>query len=163
MRLLFDHNVPAPLRRLMPGYDTSFADECSWSEQKNGDLLAAAAAGFDVLLTAGRNLRHQQNLSGRHIGLVVLSTNHWPTLRDNAPQILVAVEGAGRGQYIEVELPRPTPLRRTSPTGNGWCGPRGKVWPARASRRSWSFPALAFDLPAQDRLAFPRFVPHISA
>ncbi len=119
MRLLFDHNVPAPLRRLMPRCDISFADECGWSELTNGDLLAAAeAAGFDALLTADRNLRHQQNLSGRHIGLVVLSTNHWPTLRDNAPQVLAAVEGAGGGQYVEVELPRPILLRRTPPSRN---------------------------------------------
>ena len=119
MRLLFDHNVPAPLRRLISGYDTAFTDEWGWSELTNGDLLAAAeAAGFDVLLTADRNLRYQQNLNGRRIGLVVLSTNHWPTIRDNAPQVLAAVKGAGRGQYVEVELPRPTPLRRTPPAGN---------------------------------------------
>lgn len=71
-----------------------------------------------MLLTADRNLRHQQNLSGRLIGLIVLSTNHRPTIRDNAPQVLAAVEGAGRGRYVEVELPRPTLLRRTPPAGN---------------------------------------------
>ena len=119
MRLLFDHNVPAPLRRLIPGHDTAFTDERGWSELTNGDLLAAAeAAGFDVLLTADRNLRHQQNLGGRLIGLVVLSTNHWPTIRDNAPQVLAAVEGAGRGRHVEVELPRPTLLRRSPPGGS---------------------------------------------
>ncbi len=117
MRLLLDHNLPAPLRRLILGHDTAFADEWGWSELTNGDLLAAAeTAGFDVLLTADRNLRHQQNLSGRRIGLLVLSTNHWPTIRDNAPQVLAAVEGAGRGRYVEVELLRPTLLRRTPPT-----------------------------------------------
>jgi hypothetical protein len=32
----------------------------------NGDLLAAAErAGFDVLLTADKNMRYQQNLTGR--------------------------------------------------------------------------------------------------
>lgn len=119
MRLLFDHNVPAPLRRLIPGHDTVFAEEQGWSELANGDLLAAAeAAGFDVLLTADRNLRHQQNLSGRRIGLVVLSTNHWPTIRDNAPHVFMAIEGVGRGRYVEVELPRPALLRRTPPANN---------------------------------------------
>ena len=119
MRLLFDHYVPAPLRRLIPGHDMAFADERGWRELTNGDLLAAAeAAGFDVLLTADRNLRHQQNLSERHIGLVVLSTNHWPTIRDNAPRVLAAIEGAGRGRYVEVALPRSTLLRRPPPAGN---------------------------------------------
>ena len=34
----------------------------------NGDLLAEAErAGFDILLTADKNIRHQQNMTGRHI------------------------------------------------------------------------------------------------
>ncbi len=120
MRLLFDRNVPVPLRRPMPGHDTAFARERGWSELTNGDLLAAAeAAGFDMLLTADRNLRYQQNLSGRRIGLVVLSTNHWTSIRVNAPRILAAFEGTGQGQYVEVELPRPTLLRRMPPVGDG--------------------------------------------
>lgn len=119
MRLLFDHNVPAPLRRLIPGHDIVFADERGWGGLTNGDLLAAAeAAGFDVLLTADRNLRHQQNLTGRRIGLIVLSTNHWPVIRDNAPRILAAVERAGRERYLEVDMPRPTLLRRPPPAAN---------------------------------------------
>lgn len=119
LRLLFDHNVPAPLRRLILGHDITFADECGWGELTNGDLLAAAeAAGFDVLLTADRNLRHQQNLTGRLIALVVLSTNHWPVIRDHAPHVLAAVEQAGRGHYVEVELPRPTLPRRPPPASN---------------------------------------------
>jgi len=35
-------------------------------------LDAAEAAGFDVLLTTDRNIRHQQNLTGRRIAMVVL-------------------------------------------------------------------------------------------
>jgi len=116
LRLLFDHNIPAPLRRLIPGHDITFADERGWGELTNGDLLAAAeAAGFDVLLTADRNLHHQQNLTGRRIGLIVLSTNHWPVIRDNVQRILAAVEQAGREQCLEVDLPRPTLLRRPRP------------------------------------------------
>jgi hypothetical protein len=119
LRLLFDHNVPAPLRRLIPGHDIIFADERGWGELTNGDLLAAAeAAGLDVLLTADRNLRYQQNLTGRRIGLIVLSTNYWPVIRDNVPHILAAVEQAGRERYLEVDLPRPTLLRRPPPAAN---------------------------------------------
>jgi hypothetical protein len=44
----------------------------------NGDLLAEAEkAGFDVLLTAAKNMRYQQNLTGRRIALVVLTTPQW--------------------------------------------------------------------------------------
>jgi hypothetical protein len=41
---------------------------------RNGELLIAAeAAGFDVLVTTDKNMRCQQNLAGRKIALVVLS------------------------------------------------------------------------------------------
>ena len=44
-----------------------------WTELKNGELLdAAEAAGFEVLITSDKNLRHQQNLSSRRIAIVEL-------------------------------------------------------------------------------------------
>ena len=47
-----------------------------WSQLKNGELLdAAQAAGFDVLITADKGLRHQQNLSARQIAIIELPTN----------------------------------------------------------------------------------------
>ena len=53
MRLLFDHNVPAPLRRLLTRYEIKLAGELCWHELTNGELLAAAEqAGFELLLTA---------------------------------------------------------------------------------------------------------------
>jgi hypothetical protein len=47
-------------------------------------LDAAEEAGFEILVTADRNIRAQQRLTGRRIALIVLSTNHWVTIRDNA-------------------------------------------------------------------------------
>jgi hypothetical protein len=42
-----------------------------WDTLSNGELLTAAEeAGFDVLLTTDKNLRYQQNLTGRKIGEV---------------------------------------------------------------------------------------------
>jgi hypothetical protein len=71
----------------------------------NGDLLAEAErAGFDVLLTADKNMRHQQNLRGRRIALVVLSTPQWPVVRLHIERIAAAVNGATPGSYIEVNL-----------------------------------------------------------
>jgi hypothetical protein len=40
--------------------------ERGWERFVNGDLLdAAEAAGFELLLTADKNLRYQENLMGR--------------------------------------------------------------------------------------------------
>ena len=46
-----------------------------WDRLSKGELLTAAEqAGFDLLLTTDKNIRYQQNLTGRKIALVVLGT-----------------------------------------------------------------------------------------
>jgi len=46
------------------------ARELAWDRLSNGKLLRQAErAGFEVLLTADKNMRHQQNLTGRRIAL----------------------------------------------------------------------------------------------
>jgi hypothetical protein len=43
-----------------------------WARLANGQLLnAAELAGFEVFVTAGKNLYYQQHLKGRKIALVV--------------------------------------------------------------------------------------------
>jgi hypothetical protein len=89
MLILFDHVTPRGIATMA-----------------NGDLLAAAArAGFDVLLTADKNMRYQQNLTGRRIALVVLSTPQWPRVRLHMERIAAAVNAATPGSYTEVEIP----------------------------------------------------------
>lgn len=84
MKVLLDHNVPHKLRRSLVGHDVETADEVGWAELANGDLLIAAeGAGFAVMVTADKNLSYQQNLQGRELALVVLSTNDWQTIRQN--------------------------------------------------------------------------------
>ncbi len=114
--ILFDVNVPRPLAKLLIGHTVAFADLHGWRLLTNGDLLAAAEeAAFDVLLTADTNLRYQQNLLGRRIAIVVLSTNAWSVLRDNAAPIEAALGRATRGSYEEVTLVRPPLSRRPPP------------------------------------------------
>ncbi|MGA2212860.1 MAG: hypothetical protein ABSH31_06250 [Bryobacteraceae bacterium] len=66
-------------------------------------LAAAEAGGFDVLVTADKNIRHQQNLEARRIALVV-STPQWPVVKLHLEKI-AAVDAATPGSYVEVELP----------------------------------------------------------
>ena len=77
-----------------------------WEELANGELIEAAGqAGFDVLLTTDKNIRYQQNLSGRKIALVVLGNPQWPMVRLVADQIVAAVNAALPGSYVEVDVP----------------------------------------------------------
>ena len=69
-------------------------------------LVEAERAGFEVLVTADKNMRYQQNLKGRKIALVVLGTPRWPTLRMHVDLVAAAVNAATPGTYTEVEIPK---------------------------------------------------------
>ena len=79
MLVLFDHSTPSPLAAHLTAHTVVEARERGWDTLSNGELLSEAErAGFAVLLTADKNMRYQQNLRGRRIALVVLSTPRWP-------------------------------------------------------------------------------------
>jgi hypothetical protein len=106
MLILFDHSTPAPLRHALKGHIVVEAFERGWERFVNGDLLdAAEAAGFELLLTADKNLRYQQNLTGRKIAIVVLGNAQWPVLRRHVERVVAAVEAATPGSYAEVDIP----------------------------------------------------------
>ncbi len=106
MLILFDHVTPSGIARFLPDHTVTKAKDRGWDTLTNGDLLAEAErAGFDVLLTADKNMRYQQNLTGRRIALVVLSTPQWPLVRLHTERIAAAVKSAKPGSYVEVEIP----------------------------------------------------------
>ena len=105
MLILFDHVTPKGIARSLPGLRVTKAKDRGWDTLDNGDLLAAAErAGFDVLVTADKNMRYQQNLQGRRIALVVLSTPQWPVVKLHLEKIAAAIGAATTGTYIEVDL-----------------------------------------------------------
>ena len=105
MLVLFDHVTPAGVAGCLPGHTVIKAKDRGWDTLGNGDLLRSAErAGFDVVVTADKNMRYQQNLEGRRIALVVLSTPQWPVVKKNLDKIAAAVGSASAGSYIEVEL-----------------------------------------------------------
>ena len=106
MLVLFDHSTPAPLTSYLIGHTVTEARDRGWDRLSNGELLdEAERAGFDVLLTADKNIRHQQNLRGRRIAIVVLSTPRWPVVRLHIERIAAAVNAAAPGTYTEVNIP----------------------------------------------------------
>ena len=99
-RVLLDHCVPRPFRNLLVGCAVSTANEMGWAALKNGELLdAAEAAGFEVLITSDKNLRHQQNLSSRRIAIVELPTNRLHLLANYAPQVNALLPSISAGAY----------------------------------------------------------------
>lgn len=115
-RVLLDEGVPIGVRKLLFGYSVQSVAEAAWAGLSNGELIEAGEqAGFEVMVTADQNIRYQQNLTGRKLALVVLTTNHWATIQGHGARILGAVAGATPGSYIAVSLPRPPKRRRPPP------------------------------------------------
>ncbi len=108
MHILFDHSVPAPLLPFLIGHAVTEARHRGWDRLSNGDLLAKAEeAGFEVFITADKNIRYQQNLVGREIAILVLSTPRWPVVRLHVEKIAQAVNTMTPGSFLEIELPFP--------------------------------------------------------
>jgi hypothetical protein len=106
MKVLFDHGVPAPLRSRLNDCEVTTAFELGWHRLSNGELIAAAEqAGFEVLVTTDRNLKYQQNLAERQIGVLVLMTTSWPRIEKVADEISQALSEMVSGDYREFEVP----------------------------------------------------------
>ena len=90
-----------------------------WGHLQNGDLLRAAEeACFDVLVTGGRTLVREQDLSIRRISIIALSTNNWPIIKNFIPRILAAISAAAPGMYSEVDGGEFSRKRRTGKPGS---------------------------------------------
>ena len=83
---------------MLVGHAVSIAEDLGWDRLTNGHLLdAAERAGFELLLTADKSIRYQQNLSGRKTSLVVLGNSPWKLVRLHIAEIVAAREcGDGR-------------------------------------------------------------------
>ena len=66
----------------LTGHDVIFARQIGWHELENGELIEKAEeAGYDLLLSTDKNIRYQQNLTGRKIALVILGNPQWPLVK----------------------------------------------------------------------------------
>ena len=95
------------MRKVLVGHEVTTAHEMGWSRLQNGELIAAAeSAGYQVFVTTDKNLKYQQDLTGRQLAIVVLSTTSWPRIRAHLALVTAAVDQASRGSYCEVDVPR---------------------------------------------------------
>lgn len=106
MKIILDESAPQKLRLLIDSrhmvVTTWFQ---GWSGLKNGALLAAAEeAGFELFITADQEISYQQNLTGRRIALLVLSTNNWAVVRERVQAIADAIETTTVGGYLFLDI-----------------------------------------------------------
>lgn len=93
-----------PLRDHLTGHTVQTAFEVGWSNLENGALLAAAEESFDLLITTDQHLRYQQNLAGRSLSVLVLTTTSWPRIREHVSLIIDALTQVGTGEYREISF-----------------------------------------------------------
>ena len=100
MRVLLDVCTPKQVRNALPGHDVMTAVRMGWGELENGDLLREAEqSGFYLFIICDKNLRYQQNLSGRKLAILELWTNHRPTLEKHWAYIRFNAESIQPGEY----------------------------------------------------------------
>ena len=102
MKILLDECVPWPLAKLLEGHVCSNPYKQGWSSLKNGELLRLAEAEFDIFVTSDQNLRYQQNLSGRSIDILELSSNDWRAIHAYTSHMISA-----KNQYFRADGGQP--------------------------------------------------------
>jgi predicted nuclease of predicted toxin-antitoxin system len=107
VRVLFDHNLPHKLRTSLDQlgkHEMVTASYMGWGDLKNGELLRIAEeSGIEVLVTGDQSLLYEQNLTGRRLAIVALSTNNWPIVKNYLAEILAAIDSAVPGSFQAVE------------------------------------------------------------
>ena len=107
LRILFDHCVPRPLKHFLPEHEIATTYERGWAAYKNGELLDAAQAEFDVFLTTDQNLPYQQNVAVRSIalGVLVADSNRVAAPTPLLPYLTPVLGRIRPGEIVRVELP----------------------------------------------------------
>jgi predicted nuclease of predicted toxin-antitoxin system len=104
VRILFDECAPWPLSKLLKGHTCSNPVKEGWRGIQNGELLKLAEAKFELFLTCDQGIRYQQNLKGRKIAILQLTTNDIGVLEKRSSEVLTAIASIQAGQYLELTL-----------------------------------------------------------
>ena len=105
MRILLDECVPWPMHRLLTKHSCANVQAKGWAGTKNGELLRLAETDFELFITSDQNIRYQQNLAGRKIAVLELSTNDIERIEAAASLIQDAVDKIQPEQFQELEIP----------------------------------------------------------
>lgn len=106
MKVLIDECAPKALKAFLvqQGHEPLTVQEAGWAGIQNGELLQLAEGRFDVLVTVDTNLRYQQNLRGRRIGILILNyaSNRIEHLRQYFPACAFALDKIQPGEILEL-------------------------------------------------------------
>ena len=106
MRILIDECLPRQLKTWLHGdHDVSTVHDMEWASVKNGKLLALANdAGFELFVTADKNMYFQQNFANMKISAVVIPSNRKLLVQNAVPALLQSLAHVRPGQKIVMDL-----------------------------------------------------------
>jgi len=103
VKVVVDEMLPAAVAGLLSGHDVATAKAAGYTGLSNGDLISRAAAdGFDVLVTADRNLPTQQNVPASSLAVVLVRGSRMVDVEPQATRIRAAVAEARPGTVTRV-------------------------------------------------------------
>jgi hypothetical protein len=106
-RILFDHCVPKPLRRRLPGFEIRTCFEQGWDVLRNGELLLAAEeAGFQISLPPPRTCVISKTSAPIRLPYSNCPRNRLAILLQLVPAIEQALALMVPGGYVVI--PRPS-------------------------------------------------------
>jgi hypothetical protein len=117
-RVILDEGVPRQVGDYLVGAAVTTVPDEGWGSTKNGALLALIEeAGFDAFVTADKNLEAQQNLTGLSFGILLLGTNHWPSMKPRVEQISSSLDRCKAGTVVRVDCGTFVPRRMRNRQG----------------------------------------------
>lgn len=108
IRVLIDECLPRQLKRWLSETDKNIEiqtlKDTGWEGLKNGVLLKAANGKFDVLVTADKNMHHQQNFIGLDISVLVFPTNKAKTVKIGVNALSQSLQNIKPGQKTVMDM-----------------------------------------------------------
>jgi hypothetical protein len=106
LRVLLEECVDARLTASLSTVDVRTVADRGWVGISNGQLLALAAAEFDIFVTVDRNLPFQQHLPKYDIAVILLraKSNRIADLVALAPELIAALPTAKKGIVTPIGL-----------------------------------------------------------
>jgi predicted nuclease of predicted toxin-antitoxin system len=106
VKVLLDEMLPVGVADLLPGHDVTTVKAGGYAGLKNGELIRRAIIdGYDVLVTADRNMPAQQNIRASGIAVVLVAGNRLADIEPKAAAIRDAIATARTGTLTRVGRP----------------------------------------------------------
>lgn len=106
MKILLDNCVDWRVERLLTGHEVAHAKDLGWQRLENGKLLETAAhAGFEVVITIDKKMRHEHHLDTLPLAVLVVDSpdSRLAEITRLSPSILAALPDCTTHRFVSVD------------------------------------------------------------